>query len=389
VLEVLAALVARSLVVAEENGPQTRYRLLETIRQYGEGRLEAAGEAERWHARHASYYASLLPRVRDHARDPDEEVFWAVRLGDERDNLLAAWSWANGTGNVDTAFRMLAGFAPGEVRTSYQLLLPGEAALELPGAAEHPGYPLEEVILAARVNIAFAAGAFADAARLAEQAAGIARAGGDLAEASLELILASAGHLFAGDTPAAVPLAEEALALARQIGAPALIATSLLAVGAAVGSTDPGQARACLRESRELSTALGHQSARDLLWATGIAFLVNDQATTLELGRRAIHDLQWGGDRLRMGAVLHFIAGALAATQPDAAAIILGAADAYVTAPARVTQLTSLIVGTALGEERARELRTRGAGMGWDQALAYTLAQATQALAELQSQTQP
>ena len=90
-----------------------------------------------------------------------------------------------------------------------------------------------------------------------------------------------------------------------------------------------------------------------------------------------------------MGAVLHFIAGALAATQPDAAAIILGAADAYVTAPARVTQLTSLIVGTALGEERARELRTRGAGMGWDQALAYTLAQATQALAELQSQTQP
>jgi len=314
------------------------------------------------------------------------------------------------------------------VRTSYQLLLPGEAALELPGAVGHPGYPLavavsalfasfradmtgaeelcrraaganarrdppdwrvEEVILAARVNIAFAAGAFADAARLAEQAAGIARAGGDLAEASLELILASAGHLFAGDTPAAVPLAEEALALARQIGAPALIATSLLAVGAAVGSTDPGQARACLRESRELSTALGHQSARDLLWATGIAFLVNDQATTLELGRRAIHDLQWGGDRLRMGAVLHFIAGALAATQPDAAAIILGAADAYVTAPARVTQLTSLIVGTALGEERARELRTRGAGMGWDQALAYTLAQATQALAELQSQTQP
>src|SRR5207247_1852645 len=100
------------------------------------------GEAERWRARHASYYASLLPRVRDHARHPGQEVFWAVRLGAEQDNLLAAWSWAIGADNVDTAFQMLAGFAPGEVRTSYLLVLPGEAALELPGATEHPGYPL-------------------------------------------------------------------------------------------------------------------------------------------------------------------------------------------------------------------------------------------------------
>jgi hypothetical protein len=55
----------------------------------------------------------------------------------------------------------------------------------------------------------------------------------------------------------AVPLAREALVLARQIGAPALIAAALLVVGVAVAETDPGQARVCLRESRELSTALG------------------------------------------------------------------------------------------------------------------------------------
>ena len=40
VFELLVSLVARSLVVAEESGPQSRYRLLETIRQYGEERLE-------------------------------------------------------------------------------------------------------------------------------------------------------------------------------------------------------------------------------------------------------------------------------------------------------------------------------------------------------------
>jgi predicted ATPase len=70
VFELLAALVARSLAVAEQHGPQTRYRLLETIRQYGEQHLNEAGEAERWHARHAGYYADVLRQVRDHAHDP-------------------------------------------------------------------------------------------------------------------------------------------------------------------------------------------------------------------------------------------------------------------------------------------------------------------------------
>jgi non-specific serine/threonine protein kinase len=418
--------VARSLVVAGEHGPQTRYRLLETIRHYGEQRLEAAGEAERWRARHAGYYAGVLQRVRDHAHDPDQEVFWAVRLRAEQDNLLMAWSWAIGTGSVGTAFNILAGLAPVEVWTSDPLLLPGEAPLGLPGAAGHPGYPLalavcaafasirgdvtgaeelcrraadasarrdprdwrvQEVICAARHNIASTRGAFAEAARLAEQAAGHARAGGDLADASLHLGIAAGDHMFAGDTPAAVPHAREALALARQTGAPALIAASLLAVGLAVAETHPGQARACLRESRELSTALGYQSATNVVWAAGIAFLLGDQAATLELGRHAIHRLQWSGHRLRMGTILYLIAAALATTRPEAAAIILGAAETYLAESPRSAQLISLIVTQALGEERAREVRARGADMGWDQAVGYTLTQVSQALSELKSAT--
>jgi len=428
VFELLAGLVARSLVVPEEKGPQTRYRLLETIRRYGEQRLEQAGEADRWRASHADYYASVLGLARDHAHDPEAEVFWAVRLSAEQDNLLAAWSWALRAGNIGTAFKILAGFAPAEVWNSFPLLLDGETALELPGATQHPGYPLalavsalfasiraevtsaqqlyrraaeasarrdsrvwrvEETICAARQNIAITTGAFADAARFAEQAAGLARAGGDLADTSLELTIAVACHLLVGDSPGAVPLANEALALARQIGAPALIATGLLAVGVAVGDADPGQARACLRESRELSNMLGYHSAIDLVWATAIAFLVGDLPATLQLGRQAIRGLPWGGDRMRMGMVLHIIAGALAATRPDAAAIIQGAAGTYAVAPPRSTRLISSVVTGTLGEERARELRARGVDMDWDQALAYTLTQATQALSELESATPP
>jgi hypothetical protein len=102
-----------------------------------------------------------------------------------------------------------------------------------------PDWRVEEVICAARTNIAVHAGAFADAARLAEQAAGLARAGGDLADASLELRLAAGGYLFVGDASTALPLAREALTLARQIGDPALIASGLLAVGRTGVETDP------------------------------------------------------------------------------------------------------------------------------------------------------
>jgi predicted ATPase/class 3 adenylate cyclase len=427
VFEMLASLVARSLVVTEEHGFESRYRLLETIRLYGEERLDETGETERWRARHAAYYAGVLSRIREHAHDPQAGVFWAVRLSAEQDNLLAAWAWTIDTGNVDTAFSILASFAPIEIRNSYPLLLDGEAALELPGATEHPGYPLalavsavfasgrsvgrgaeelcrraaeanarqaspdwrvEEVICDARSSIAITAGAFADTARLDEQAAAIARTGGDLADASLKLGLAAGSHLLVGDAPRAVPLAREALVLARQIGAPALIASGLLAVGATVAETDPDRARACLRESLELSTALGYQGALDLGWAAGIAFLVNDRTATLELGRSAIRALQRGGDRPMMDSMLHVIAGALVATQPEAAAIIQGAAEAYMVESPNFARLI-LIVTEALGEERARELRARGADMDWDQAVAYTLAQTTQALNELQSGTQP
>ena len=115
--------------------------------------------------------------------------------------------------------------------------------------------------------------------------------------------------------------------------------------------------------------------------------LHSDQAATLEFGGRAIRSLQWGSDRRFMGLSLHFIAGTLAATRPEAAAIIQGAAETYVIKSPVFTQLISAAVTAALGEERARELRARGAGMSWDQAVAYTLTQISQARNELGSGT--
>ena len=157
-------------------------------------------------------------------------------------------------------------------------------------------------------------------------------------------------------------------------------------MGAAVADVDPRQARACLSESRELSTALGYHNARDLVWAAGITFLLRDWVATLELGRSALRSLEPSGDRIAAGYVLYLIAGALAAAQPEAAAIIQGAAETSM-AGSPVSQAIGSTLREALGAERAGELRARGADMAWDQALAYALAEATQALSELASET--
>jgi hypothetical protein len=69
----------------------------------------------------------------------------------------------------------------------------------------------------------------------------------------------------------------------------------------------------------------------------------------------------------------------LAATQPDAAAIILAPPrSVYTVAPSHPAQLVSASATAALGEEHNRDLLARC--MDWDQAIAYTLAQTTQAL---------
>ena len=59
-MDLVAGLVARSLVVAEDGAQGTRYRLLETIRQYGEERLADWGETDTLVIRHAALlYRSL------------------------------------------------------------------------------------------------------------------------------------------------------------------------------------------------------------------------------------------------------------------------------------------------------------------------------------------
>jgi predicted ATPase/class 3 adenylate cyclase len=90
--ELLARLVDKSVVVVDEE-PAVRYRLLETVRQYGHDRLVQAGEAELTRGRHLEVFLHLAEKAAPKLRTGERER-WLRRLDAERDNLRTALEWS-------------------------------------------------------------------------------------------------------------------------------------------------------------------------------------------------------------------------------------------------------------------------------------------------------
>jgi len=102
VLDLLAELVDQSLVVAEEQGAQMRYRLLETVRQYSMEKLQAAGELTPLHRQHATWYIALAEAEPRSA----ERMRWLEQLESEHDNLRAVLQWSLESGEVVYGLRL-------------------------------------------------------------------------------------------------------------------------------------------------------------------------------------------------------------------------------------------------------------------------------------------
>ncbi len=89
ILDNLHELVAQSIVLAELHGGGMRYRLLETLRQYGRERLTAAGEEEALRLRHRDFYLALAQEMATRWYGPRQQEDLA-RLRSEHANLQAA-----------------------------------------------------------------------------------------------------------------------------------------------------------------------------------------------------------------------------------------------------------------------------------------------------------
>ncbi|WP_435132916.1 AfsR/SARP family transcriptional regulator [Actinacidiphila sp. bgisy144] len=106
----LASLVDKSLVLADQHGDGTRYRMLETISEYAAERLDASGERaliERRHIVHfREYVRTADPKLRERG-----QLLWFERLETEHDNLRAALGRAVAGGDEQEALLLVIGCA--------------------------------------------------------------------------------------------------------------------------------------------------------------------------------------------------------------------------------------------------------------------------------------
>jgi predicted ATPase/transcriptional regulator with XRE-family HTH domain len=102
IFDLLTQLVDRSLAVADETADGlTRYRMLETLRQFGHERLLESGETEALRGRHLSWAVTVAESA-----PPQSGPLPAAELTSEEDNLRAALEWAIETGHEEEALRI-------------------------------------------------------------------------------------------------------------------------------------------------------------------------------------------------------------------------------------------------------------------------------------------
>src|SRR3954471_5367932 len=110
ILDQLALLVDKSLVTAENTSGRTRYRLLETVRQYALERLGESGEADDVRARHRDHYLAAAATLNDPGGADYRQQLQQAEA--DIDNLRSAFGWCLETGEVDKALRLASSLFP-------------------------------------------------------------------------------------------------------------------------------------------------------------------------------------------------------------------------------------------------------------------------------------
>ena len=138
VLDLLDALVRKSLLVADRSSGRTRFSMLETIRQFAEEQLVARGEATEVRTAHARYFAGReadILALWDSPRQREAYDWFTVELA----NLRTAFRWAADHGDLDVA-ATIATYAAflGFLVENYEPIAWAEELIEPARAVDHP-----------------------------------------------------------------------------------------------------------------------------------------------------------------------------------------------------------------------------------------------------------
>jgi predicted ATPase/class 3 adenylate cyclase/tetratricopeptide (TPR) repeat protein len=215
VLDLLSQLVNKSLVVVIEHSQrsETRYRILETIRQYAREKLLESGGSESLRDQHLAYFVKLVEQA-----EPElfrsKQLFWLNRLEDELDNMRLALEWAVASNvraglkiaSIPWRFWGLRGTAR-EWSDWLKRLLELDTTLDALHAQALVNYSFSR----------FTLGEIQEAPRLAEQSLQLSRALSDKRMEAFSLSFLGGINILQGKVGTGFPLLEESLAIYQSL----------------------------------------------------------------------------------------------------------------------------------------------------------------------------
>jgi predicted ATPase/class 3 adenylate cyclase/DNA-binding CsgD family transcriptional regulator len=314
VLDQLTLLVDKSLVVAENIRGRTRYRLLETVRQYALEKLGESGEADGVRSRHRDHYTTMVAPL-DAPSVRNLEQFFDEQAEIEVDNLRAAFGWSRENSDTESALALASSLAAAwlalgrgrEGLAWFDAVLGEENTLDLEPAVRARALA-DQALLAAWVNAA----ASLDQA---QQALAIAR---DIDDPALLVRALTACCLIAvlHEPEVGRPYFAEAIGLARALDDRWSLSRLLgfQAIGAAALAGNPIVARAAAEEGRDLADAIGDGwTSRQCRFSLVIAQLFQgDTAGASERFADLVAEAEAAHEMVRRVASLAFQAIALA-----------------------------------------------------------------------------
>jgi predicted ATPase len=287
-LDLLDALVRKSLLVADRSSGRTRFSMLETIRQFAEEQLAASGAATEARTAHARYFAGReadILALWDSPRQRDAYDWFTIELA----NLRTAFRWAADHGDLDVA-APIATYAAwfGYLTENYEPIAWAEELIEPARAVDHPRLAALYVV----ASNCYMAGRIDPAIRYTEAAQRAISGGSDHIPYGAEAV---------GGAYPAVGQPERMIRwcraqLARRLDTNTLTRTALVVALAVTGSTDDAMATATGLIDAAEATGNPYVLSWALL-ASGLAVYDADPVGSLAALRRGLAIAQDSGNR--------------------------------------------------------------------------------------------
>lgn len=318
VLDLLAYLVAKSLVVAGVESPEARYWMPETIREYAWEKLEESGEGESLVACHQEWFSEFAEAGDGGLYGPDQGA-WVRRLEADHDNLRAALRRSlQGEGNGGIALRLCRHLAAfwhwhGYVYEGRRWV---EAAL---ARSERAPTVARGQLLFKVGQMADFAGDYARSRPMLEDALALQRSLGDRSGVCRTLYVLSHALLNAGQRDRAVAMTEESQRIARDLGDWHMVALTSMNLGhAALDAEDFDRAEHYYAESLAIHRRnVNERSAALLLSHLGqVAYYQGDFGRAERHLRESVEIARALGDD-RILAESHLELGRIAAEQGE------------------------------------------------------------------------